>query len=273
MSDPNGPFAVAAGLMRRHGLAPLALGGDDGKRPLLKGFDHWRFAPTERTLAKLTHRFGNANVGAVCAPSGIVVIDLDDRSILDITEERLGKSPLMVDTPGGGVHLYYRNPEGIGCVNLRAAGIQGDVKGRGGVVVCPPSRNPATGNDYRFRQGWWSAVPHAPTLTRQALAAFAPAAFRSVDRHAALNPIGARNKGLFDHLRHLAPWNTLEEVIAEAHWYNRTQNVEPEENAKVTATARQVWKYQHNGSVRSSRAFVALDHADLDALKEVAGRD
>ena len=93
-----------------------------------------------------------ANVAIVTGGiSGIAVIDFDPRHGAD-PEAFLQRHPTgrVVDTGGGGVHAFYRIPEGmeIRCrVGLRP-GI--DVRGEGGYVVAPPSVHP-NGKPYVWR--------------------------------------------------------------------------------------------------------------------------
>ena len=90
--------------------------------------------------------------------NGLVVIDIDPAhggwdSLLEI-EARHGHFPetVEVDTGGGGLHLYFRAPEGvkIGSRNGWFLGI--DVKAEGGYVVAPGS-NHKSGGTYAYRDG------------------------------------------------------------------------------------------------------------------------
>jgi hypothetical protein len=66
---------------------------------------------------------------------------------------------------------------------------------------------------------------------------------------------------------------SLDEVLSEAQHYNLTQNEEPEPDPNVVATARQVWRYQERGTLRTPAGFINIDAADLAALEACAGRD
>ena len=77
---------------------------------------------------------------------------------LDEMVSRFGSTPLMMETPRGGFHLWYRHA-GETSVNLRHQGIDVDVNARGGVVLVPPSFRPSgahAGKVYRIRQGSWT---------------------------------------------------------------------------------------------------------------------
>lgn len=92
-------------------------------------------------------------VGIACEPSGLVVVDLDGEDgkaeWTRVAAKHAGHDPTWVtDTPGGGVHLYFR---GEARSTTRAVGIGVDTRGRGGYVVAPPSLHP-NGGLYRWRQ-------------------------------------------------------------------------------------------------------------------------
>ncbi|HEX2301569.1 MAG TPA: bifunctional DNA primase/polymerase [Pseudonocardiaceae bacterium] len=107
------------------------------------------------------------NIGLAAGPSGLVVIDLDaatpgetapppwdqpgvscGEDVLAVLAEQAG-APLPVDTltvstPSGGLHLYYRTPEGTALRNTqgdRGAGLgwKIDTRAHGGYVLAPGS--------------------------------------------------------------------------------------------------------------------------------------
>jgi hypothetical protein len=41
----GGPFAEAAMALRDYGLAPVPLGGEDGRHPRVRGFNAWTEVP------------------------------------------------------------------------------------------------------------------------------------------------------------------------------------------------------------------------------------
>jgi hypothetical protein len=235
-------------------------------------FNRWRKPPTADTILRHVERFPDANVGLVCSASNLVVIDIDTPDQVGRVEELFGASPLVVNTPSGGSHRYFRNPENIGCTNLRPAGLNVDIKGQGGIVACPPSVSRASGNAYTFRDGDWDRLADLPALSRSRVEAISYRLDTSTHR-ASLNPRGTRNNRLFGHLRALGPWMSLDEILSEARHYNLTQNEEPEADSKIVATARQVWSYQERGTLRTPSGYIKIDAADLGALKASAGRD
>jgi len=97
----------------------------------------------EATIRRWWTKWPNANVGIACGPSGLCVIDLDQKkgkdgqAELDKLEAIHGRLPntLSVRTPTGGWHLYFRGSTGSPPF---VTGI--DIKSVGGLVVAPGSR-------------------------------------------------------------------------------------------------------------------------------------
>jgi hypothetical protein len=119
-------------------------------------------------------RWPDANLGVVTgAVSGLVVLDVDPRhggfdslAVLEAVHGPIGPT-VGASTGGGGEHLYFRHPQTFVPCRSIAPGL--DVKGDGGLVVCPPSVH-LSGHLYRWRPGcapgevalaelpWWVRV-------------------------------------------------------------------------------------------------------------------
>lgn len=102
-------------------------------------------------------RWPGANVGVVTGTvSDLVVLDVDPRhgggGSLAALEAVHGRLPPTVEvrTGGGGRHLYFSHPGGAVTSGPIAPGL--DVKGDGGLVVCPPSIH-ASGDTYAWQKG------------------------------------------------------------------------------------------------------------------------
>jgi len=102
-------------------------------------------------------RWPDANVGVVTgAVSGLVVLDVDPRhgggESLAALEGVHGDLPRTVEslTGGGGQHLYFRHPGANVPSRPIAPGL--DLKGDGGLVVCPPSGH-VSGRAYAWESG------------------------------------------------------------------------------------------------------------------------
>ncbi|MGQ9851700.1 MAG: phage/plasmid primase, P4 family, partial [Aggregatilineaceae bacterium] len=147
-------------------------------------------------------RWPDANVGiATGGPSGLMVLDVDPRhggddSLYDL-ERQHGPLPDTIEslTGGGGRHILFRCPDGLGGGKL-AEGI--DIKANGGYIVAPPSIHPS-GQRYSWEvahhpddvaladpPGWLLAMLSAP---KAAPAAFPPPTANRI-------PSGQRNSTL-----------------------------------------------------------------------------
>lgn len=124
-------------------LFPLA---KNSKRPPENTTGHlsWTQADSRDYLTELTSE--EYNVGIVCGKSSrIVVIDIDPKhgGTRDAVEQLAGTriSTRTARTPSGGLHLYFRYPDGVdhigNSVGRLASGV--DVRADGGYVVAPSS--------------------------------------------------------------------------------------------------------------------------------------
>lgn len=118
------------------------LDGQLGKHPV-HGV-RWRDQSTtdEQTVRQWWEQHPDAGIGIDCGKSGLVVIDVDPDgkdwpAQVGITANHI------VQTPRGGLHLYYSALPGFDIFNSQGKISTGiDVRGRGGFVVAPPSRTP-----------------------------------------------------------------------------------------------------------------------------------
>lgn len=110
-------------------------------------------------------QYPSANVGiATGADNGLLVIDVDikhdqgkygDDSLKDL-ERELGELPTTwtAITGSGGLHYYFRYPEGHDIRNSASQLAQDiDIRAQGGYVVAPPSVHPETGHEYVWECG------------------------------------------------------------------------------------------------------------------------
>lgn len=102
-----------------------------------------------------------AGIGVVCGErsGGLLVIDVDVHgtdgvaSLRDFIARR-GALPdtAMVHTPSGGLHLWYKVPDGTEVPrNMVSPSLGMDVRGEGGYVAAPPTELP--NGAYRFAEG------------------------------------------------------------------------------------------------------------------------
>ncbi|MGI3212562.1 bifunctional DNA primase/polymerase [Roseovarius tibetensis] len=135
-------FRAEMARLHRVGFPLLPLGGgDDGKKPLLRGW-----ADKSLTLAQVfgpMHRSGVAMYGIRLDGLAVVDCDTDDPVLVAELEARFGPSPVHVQTPRGR-HLYYLangTPP-----NLRGERLPVDIKtGSRAYVAGPHSMRPDGG--------------------------------------------------------------------------------------------------------------------------------
>jgi hypothetical protein len=132
--------------------------GND-KKPLQQGGFKNASTDLARHDRALTRRPDGMLAVRTGAESGLVVIDVDVDTakgidgrgwLIEAQQKGLPDCP-TVETPRGGMHLYFAHPGGS---IPRSAGRLGrgvDVRGDGGYVITPPSKSPK--GEYRWRPG------------------------------------------------------------------------------------------------------------------------
>jgi hypothetical protein len=266
------PFLTLAKPLAKCGLAVIPCPGDDGKSP--KGavsFGRWRKPPGEAFLTKLTAKHPAANIAVLTNLSHLTVVDIDgnDRKLVAEIQRNIGPTPLIVHTPSGGSHLYYRS-SGERNTNLRRFGLPIDVKGRApGYVVCPPSIHPSSGKPYYFGRGSWTDLADLPTCELQAFIA------RLTPRKAtATEPepppdliVGQRNNSLFKAgLRFARNCDDEPALLGVLTSMNDTA-ANPLPQAEIENISRNAWHYQSTGkNWVGAEAHAVLTAGDLRAL-------
>ncbi len=117
-----------------------------GKEPLTAHGFHDATTDPERIRAWWS-RWPNANIGMPTGKrSGKIVVDVDPKhggydSLMDLDERGHRLPPTAtVQTGGGGVHHYFKCPEGVEIRNSESKLGPGlDIRGEGGYVIVPPS--------------------------------------------------------------------------------------------------------------------------------------
>jgi DNA-binding XRE family transcriptional regulator len=272
------PFHDAALDLLPYGLAVIPCrtrDSDDGehnaKKPLLSGFNHWKRRPGQKTIGEWKEQFPEANIGVICGLSGITVVDVDgDQNLVETAIKMFGDTPLKIQTPRGGMHLYYRH-DGERCAALRSShGLAIDIKGRGGYVLVPPSirlDGPHAGRRYEIISGSWNDIRSLPTMipletpSKSRATPAAPVPLRAIE-------VGHRNDMLFKRLlREARHVDCPEDLIDIARTFNDNL-LDPLPDSEVVKTAGSAWRYEARGdnwAGRSARFEVTLD--DLDAFE------
>ena len=117
-----------------------------GKQP---GLATWKEYQTRLpTTADLALWFGFTSpkptgIGIVTGRlSGLVVVDCDSPNDAAFWLGRFPRSPLMVQTGRGGMHIYYHTPSMEVRNRAKLFQRQIDIRGEGGYVAAPPSQHP-----------------------------------------------------------------------------------------------------------------------------------
>ena len=232
----TGIFAEAAPEYHDAGcvVVPMAR---DGKLPLVQGWAKWRRQRPE-TVAEFAQAMPDANVGvATGKPSGVTVVDVDDPAGIPLALRRFGDTPLQARTPSGGAHLFYRHRDERSSVRP-IADLAVDVRGRGGLIIAPPSVRPGVGV-YERIAGTLDDLADLPPINADALP-------NALER-ATGGDQGKRNPALFRHALHNVracdDLDTLVDVL-------RTRNLEfmpPLGDDEVLKVARSAWKLEQEG--------------------------
>ena len=252
------PFGDNAARLHALGLVVVPCGKDDGKRPLVEG---WQRPKSAKWIAAWAQRFADANIGVVCGASGIVVVDVDEPELVEEMLQRFGDTPLITRTPSGGVHLWYRKVGAVKSGTLRP-NLEVDIKADRGQVIVPPSFNRQSGVPYELEPGsTWDDLARLPLFRQEAL----PPKARSKSSPASAaevkaGPIGkgARNRALFLYLIGLAPnVDSYDQLLAAACTFSNEALSLPLDAAEMEKTARSAWRYKSEGRIwRGSRGFV-----------------
>jgi hypothetical protein len=134
---------------------------DPGKHPRLRGWH--RLASTDpAVVGEWWRRWPEANLG-LATERRFHVLDLDGTQGVEALRAILSIAPAehpgpVARTGGGGWHLLYR-PSGLGNRVGLAPGV--DWRGRGGLIVAPPSRH-ASGRRYSWVRPLTAALPEVP---------------------------------------------------------------------------------------------------------------
>lgn len=162
----SGPFANAALDLHARGLVVIPTGGQDGKTPMVKGWGKWK-GQRRATVEKFASSHPDANVGVLTGLSRLTVVDCDDEKTLADAEGRFGVTTFVTRSPRGGGHLWFRS-SGEPNANLRSAGLNIDIRGKGGLILTPPSLRPGVGL-YKVARGSWDDLATLPPVNAAAL--------------------------------------------------------------------------------------------------------
>lgn len=232
-------FAEISFKLHELGLSFIPCGRDDGKKPLLKRWEHYKkHAPQSRTVQEWQKAYPHANAGIITGRiNNLTVLDCDDFSMtIAKLQENFGKTPLIIKTRRGH-HLYYSYH---GMPTQTDSKTKIDIRSEGAYVVSPYSENPISKDRYEIIKGELSDIKNLPKLN---------------DLHGTLKkiPQGHRNNALFHAVKQKAEFAVTEEELIEfAREFNKTEVQSPLLNTELLATVKKCWDYKIQGRLLNS---------------------
>jgi Bifunctional DNA primase/polymerase, N-terminal/Primase C terminal 1 (PriCT-1) len=234
VQHPAAPNASSAASFARAGRVVFPLGGQDGKRPLVK-WGALEPGPSHlRQVESWWRRWPQAGIG-LRTGDGLVVVDVDTHHGGSI--DPTWPATLTAQTRSGGWHLYYRSAVPVGnSVGEVAQGV--DVRGQRGFVVTPPTPGWAWINELDLAELPQSLSEASRRDRRQSGAA--GQSFELLDEVGA----GGRN----DYLARLAGWlwsqempeDEIESVLLD---WNAVGCKPPLDDVEVSAIATSIARY------------------------------
>uniref|UniRef100_A0A2A4YVH0 DNA primase/polymerase bifunctional N-terminal domain-containing protein n=1 Tax=OCS116 cluster bacterium TaxID=2030921 RepID=A0A2A4YVH0_9PROT len=231
----NNIFATHAVDYADQGLYVFPVGGEDGKRPLVK---NWRkFGPD--TWKNVSERFASDNIGFLngVGRNPVTIVDIDDPLLIDSAMQIFGETPIHVQTPSKGAHLWYRSNGERRTIGYN--GLKIDILGKGGLAVAPPSYRPQKGS-YCFVRGSVVDIAMLPKM-RQCLEAE-----QAISKD---SDIGTRNDALFKYCLSIARNCQVENELSEAAIEKNKGFSPPLLLIEVQRVVSSVWGYKINGTL------------------------
>ncbi|MCH7832930.1 MAG: bifunctional DNA primase/polymerase [Proteobacteria bacterium] len=262
-----GVFADHAPGYLAHGIPVFPTGGDNGKKALVKNYQHMG-VPASRKLLEGA-RFDTANLAFMCGRRNrITVLDVDtpDRTAFDRAVKECGPTPVLIQTGSGKYQAWYRhNGEKRKIRPIEGEAI--DVLG-GGMVIAPPSIRPdLDGKAYRFLDGSLDDVNRLPAIRKGSLPPeiYGPRGKSDNQNSGMLQ--GRRDDELFKQcLRDLANGHDPEKMPSRALVWNEGCNP-PQTEAEVMATVASAIKvHLEKRNWVGSRGIFQVTRADLEAF-------
>lgn len=257
-AERPGAFALGWNSAIRNGLVIIPTRPDDAKRPLLKNWNRLIRPPRESTCAKWTVRWPDANLACIPGASNAVVVDWDDKATAQRAEEIFGPAAVIIETRRG-FQYWYRHQGGIPSRDLRAIGLEAEIKSQRVIVVLPGSIHPVSRQPYRFARGNWddfSRLTEFNVSGLENLTSRETVSPTDLTEPTIRNLSGTRNRSTFTHLCGLGASGavgTLDELRTLALTYNARANDPPLERGEIEKICKSVWKYISNGTCRAPK--------------------
>ncbi len=266
------PFASHAKLAALSGLVVVP---SEGKRPRISGWARLKRPPFPRTVDAWAIKWPTADWGFNPGASNIVVVDWDDADLNRATQT-FGPTPFIVATRRG-FHLYYAHSGGMPSRNLRSIGLPVDIKSKRAFVVGWGSRHPETGFEYLIQCGTLADLDHLPPFDVLALVKLLRHSASAVEDVRApgdgQNPVGQRDRALFDYLRSLGAGGqllTLDAMTDAARQFNLARNTPPLPDGEIVSIARGVWCYVERGTCQSPKRKRPLTAPTADEFESIS---
>ena len=220
------------------GIATFPIDGE-AKRPRVKEFAKGGKPASCGWAAK----YGDSSAFAfMCGERNrLTVLDLDaaDERLLADAFAKVGSSPVVIQTPSGGFHAYYRHNGEKSSIRKRARewGLEGpiDILARNRLCLASPSAN--SKGEYRFIEGSLADLANLPIMALPGVPAAAPAQGEAVKE-------GERNNELFRACLIAAPECSDQEQLLRRAVILNEGRLPPDE---VARTAGSAWRYQVEG--------------------------
>jgi hypothetical protein len=243
------PFGQYAPIYYEQSLPVFPCGGIDGKTPLIRSWKPYQTRmPSQVEIDRWLCKFPTANIAIITGNlSGITVIDCDDESVApDKIMRRFGDTGIAVKSTRG-FHLYYCSQ---GEASRQHIEPDIDIKGNGGYIIAPPSYNPSKDASYTLWKGGLTGL-------KNQLSPIKDGAIAEIDSFVGK---GNRNNALFSYLASIAhEIDSYDKLLDMAICYNQNICTPPDNDSKVKATAKGVWKYKLEGKLfRKGQQFIRI---------------
>lgn len=267
-----GPFKLHFKEYDDLNLSVFPCGKKNGKVPLVKWGEYQYEMPDLSTKDLWLEIHPNANIGLVTGHlNGITVVDSDNPSIsLEDLQKEFGNASIIVRTPSGGLHLYYKY-NGESSKNGFEDKI--DIKSDAGFVIAPYSVNPTNNNAYTIIKG---SLDDIHSLTKSIQPSLPKRNFiftdssESQDRYVEGDKIleGKRNSTLFLVTKdHALNAETFDEISCFAKKYNQLHLCPALPPSEVNSVVQSVWRYKKSGRLfASGEQSITIDTKKLDIL-------
>ncbi len=241
--------------LKAMGCSFVPCGKSNGKKPLVPWKDYQKRLPSDSEMNQWTSSFRNSNLGLITGDlSGATVVDSDNPETgIETLQDIFGETPLIISTPRGGHHLYYRHEGEATCAGSSHEGnLKIDVRGQGGLVIIPPSRNPIINKPYQFVEGNFKYIKDLPPIKSGAINSLVPNDRKSAD--------GFRNHNLFLMVKNAA----LKFPTREGLWEFASQNNQlfgnPLPKTEIEHIVNSVWKLKEaNRIYKSGDSFITIE--------------